>query len=445
MARRELPVSPNYVATMTVADAIREIVCNAQDAVVMHGATLTIKHFKRGKRLVVTTDGASIDTSKLVFGQTDKADRDDTIGYIGEGLKLALVVLARTGHEIRIYSAGQLWTAAIETSEAYGGVEVLVVYTRRVSKSLAGESVRVEIEGISAKLWEETEDRFLFLKTTDDLSVGRRTAMGTNVDVLFAPERQGKVYVRGVFVQEIENLAHGYDFRAVKTDRDRKMVDSWAARGAMTEALVALAGEDKSVAKTLYLQAKAGREDASGYALTYAMGSSLDALIDCFYEEFGSGAIPCETEAQVKSLEALGGKGGVVPALLRQAIERRTLGAAHHIQSLERSARRFFQHEDLLAEERSNLDLSLEVLAEAGFSGFKLKIAEFSGDLLGIASISDNEIILARKCLSSIKTTVRALVHEVAHLRSKMADGTVHHSLQHEEIWCAVWAKSFGA
>ena len=55
-------------------------------------------------------NGASIGIDKLVLGETTKYDNENQIGKYGEGLKLALLVLVRNGHQLEIKTQEQIWT-----------------------------------------------------------------------------------------------------------------------------------------------------------------------------------------------------------------------------------------------------------------------------------------------------------------------------------------------
>ena len=86
----EYPISSNYVSAWTVQDATRELLQNAMDS----------------GEWRVEADGSLVNKGTLrpehfLLGCSEKTS-SDAIGQFGEGLKLALLVLARNGYTVSI-------------------------------------------------------------------------------------------------------------------------------------------------------------------------------------------------------------------------------------------------------------------------------------------------------------------------------------------------------
>ncbi|BAM63062.1 hypothetical protein ETP1_012 [Edwardsiella phage ETP-1] len=88
------PISPNYVADWGINEAVRELIQNAIDS----DEHFTVELTENG--LYIESEGV-FDTSALLLGNSNKAE--GSIGCHGEGMKLAMLVLARSGinHVIR--------------------------------------------------------------------------------------------------------------------------------------------------------------------------------------------------------------------------------------------------------------------------------------------------------------------------------------------------------
>ena len=81
------------------AQAVREIISNALDGAERHRAegrgAVTVDYNARARRLTVSNEGVTVPASALLLGVSQSRDYAGCIGTFGEGLPMALLVLAR--------------------------------------------------------------------------------------------------------------------------------------------------------------------------------------------------------------------------------------------------------------------------------------------------------------------------------------------------------------
>lgn len=189
----EYPISSKYVKAWTVKDAVRELLQNAmdsgewrvEDSALINKGTLKPEHF--------------------LLGCSEKSS-SDAIGQFGEGLKLALLVLARNGYEVTIFSGSSYYTASMRESATWPGQQVLC---------------------IDSTPYEDRNPGYTTIRTHPELH--------WQDDMLPDPEDYRilwdtpKLYVKGLYVCDLAHFKHGYNFspRDIKLGRDRDVVSDF--------------------------------------------------------------------------------------------------------------------------------------------------------------------------------------------------------------------------
>lgn len=97
MAKIELSITTTYCPDWSSWEGIRELIQNARDAEVQHGATMSVVHRPDTRTLVITNEGVTLSREALLFGNTSKVGRSDMIGHFGEGMKVGILALLRVG------------------------------------------------------------------------------------------------------------------------------------------------------------------------------------------------------------------------------------------------------------------------------------------------------------------------------------------------------------
>ena len=176
-----LPISDGYVASWGLWEAVREIYQNALDEANEEcKATMT---YEDGVLRIETTQG-SLDVSTLVLGSTSKTGRIGQRGKFGEGYKLSLLVLARLGLAVSVYTADEMWGARIEYDEDFT-CNVLNIYTTKLKE--AREGVLFAIGGITPEQWKTIQANI------------RPQSEWFNT-ILEEPSEVGRIYVGGLYV-----------------------------------------------------------------------------------------------------------------------------------------------------------------------------------------------------------------------------------------------------
>lgn len=302
MKKFTLPISQNYVKHWGLWEAIREILQNAYDEKTVD-PTCEVK-FERdmdGKIRISTSTGL-LSKASLVLGNSDKTDKPELRGKFGEGYKLALLVLARLGHPVSIFTGSEQWEPRIEHDDDFDS-SILNIYVRDAGMDFPG--VCFEIEGVSLGDW-------MAIQTNID-----PTYDGTD-KILRMEGQKGRIYVGGLFVTFQKEYQFGYSFTpaTMPVDRDRRMVCDYSLAGATSRIW---AGKE-SYSEIVQLVMK--RAVDVRYLDYYIYGSTplVSAIVNQFDKEHGIGTIPCSTDDEIKEAQAGGRKWVLVPEMLRKLI-----------------------------------------------------------------------------------------------------------------------------
>lgn len=242
----ELSIGKNYVTNWGLWEAVREIIQNGLDAE-KEGHPLTISYDKATETLSIINDGAYLDISSLVLGNSVKGS-DEAIGKYGEGYKLALVVLLRNNKQVKIISGDETWKPTFKESETFN-TSVLNIEVEPNNNS--EDIVEFEISNITEY---EVEKLSKFsLRLGEEINTLRhlRTVDCDYGKVILDAEFAGKFYVEGLFIQSDSNFKYGYDFNSneVQLDRDRQAINFYDLCELTTKSLLSQT-EDFTIVET---------------------------------------------------------------------------------------------------------------------------------------------------------------------------------------------------
>lgn len=433
MSKIQLTIKTSYLPTWGVSEGIREIVQNGKDSEVEFGAELKIDWYNNTLR--VENTGATLARNVLLLGQTSKVGNASLIGKFGEGFKLGILALLRDGYPVKIRTGGEVWEPKLESSDLFLGEQVLSFHisTGRDFKN----RVRVEIGNISKAAWEELRENFLFLNPPQANEVVKTY----NGDLLLHPKYAGKVFVKGIYVQNHGDISFGYNLSDVTLDRDRKMVESWNLQyNTRTVLLSAISKEPKLLPKFFSLL-----EDNENEAKTLDSGNiyglsenTSNNVVDLFNHKYGKEAVPVENMEQSKSLEHLGCHGIVVSKPLYAVLASRTGGATAALAKLQNEVSCLHSWSDLTESERISLDRAIAEVAAVVPVG-DVNIATFRNKKL-YGQFKNGEVLIAKNILSDYPETLATLIHEVAHKAG--GDGEHAHIEEIERIWKTVYSNA---
>jgi len=424
--RIELSVRATYVPNWALYEGVREPLQNARDAEVMSGAEMKVTHDGRTQRLTIETVGATIDVRSLLLGYSTKQGDARAAGQYGEGMKLSMLALVRAGHKVVVRSGGAMWSPRVVPSAQFGGEMVLAVDVAEIES--IGERTIVEIEQVTAAQWKEISGKFLFL--------GSPKTIPTYYGKLIADKKYaGMIFVKGIFVQKLDDIQHGYDLDSVTVDRDRRMVDIHMAKSYCSLIHAAAAGKKKSIAKSLYAALKRRAADGKIYG-TYEGETVVRAVVSEFDREHGKDTVAVESEEEVQKLASYGVRAVVAPDELRSFVEKKK-GTFEDIAS-KHAQRPTSSHvrASLTPSEKRVLERCEKLVSDACDTRIVASVVDFpSEDTAGRYEPTSGGIQVARKLLGDTAETLATLVHEAAHKISGASDGDLRHVAAIEEIW----------
>lgn len=149
----QYPISANYCRNWTPVMALRELIANALDAVNGVRERVTVEFCGKKKQLTIRDNGGGMDPSHLVIGEgEDKSGQQ--IGQFREGLKLALLVLARLERWVYVRSGSfEIKRVYMET----GSLGVPVMHLDLVNDLQRIEDTEVSLECTENEFIEATQ------------------------------------------------------------------------------------------------------------------------------------------------------------------------------------------------------------------------------------------------------------------------------------------------
>lgn len=429
----ELTIKTDYLPNWEVWEGIRELMQNGRDAEVELDAKLTVDWYNDTLR--IENDGCTLPHEALLLGHTTKADRDDTIGKFGEGLKLGVLALVRQGMPVKIRSGSEVWTPTIERSEKFNA-DVLVFDIQGGRKP--ENRVRVEIGSMPKDIWEAAKWKFLFLNPDSEKSI--KTHSGT---LLLDPKLKGATFVKGIYVNNDSKLEYGYDLFRADLDRDRRMVDKYdfmfRVKDIWEEAM--RSREDLLQPFTTMLDKQA--KDIEGVEDYCAKGMDpkvLEYVANDFKAKHGENAVPVQTLSESKDLDHLGKKGVIVNKNLASVLAQKLPTATQVKEELRDEVTARHGWSDLTGDEKANLTGCVELLNASGVVTTSLESIEVctfrSPEILGL--YKNGKALLSKARLAKFEDALEVLVHEVAH--QKGGDGDKTHVATIEATWKGIVA-----
>lgn len=319
MPKIELTISPDYVPTWTIADAVRELFQNALDQEKLNPASKAgWSYCGDTNTLMISNMHATLSIKSLLLGQTTKADSTETIGHFGEGYKIAVLVLLRNNKTVTIYNygAGTIWTPSLVKSRKFNGAAILTFNIKRMPVDMyasrveagqdADKDLIIEVQGISK---EEYQEQIVptNLHLRSDWNILHSTQYGSIIDL------PGKIFVGGLYVRDYAPLEYGYNFAPehLNLGRDRNMTNEFELLWHTANSWL----EVDDLDKTLELITR-GCVDVKYVASKEYHNSTKylrSSALDQFWREHGVYALPCVTQEDLAAVPE-SYKGVIVPA-----------------------------------------------------------------------------------------------------------------------------------
>lgn len=409
MATIELTLDAGYCHRWGVWEGIREILQNGIDGERQLGCPLSV-HVTKSGTLIVENTGAEIPREAILIGFSTKRDDPNLSGQFGEGLKLGVLALVRSGYEVVIRNRREVWKPVIEKSEKFNSANVLKFKITKGQKDYMG--LRVEVKGIDREIWEkELEPRFLFLKAPEK---SIETMFGT---ILLDPKLCGHVFVKGIYVDHDAELEYGFDFPEAELDRDRRMIRSWDLRYKTARVVMEASRKQPELFSSVFDLMEKGTSDVENMGYVADENTEfVEKAAEAFIAKYGENSVPVSDLGESREIDHLGRRGIIVSKPLRKVLEHK-FGDHYNVRKkLSESSFEVLTYSDLNDEEKSNLELAVEMirLVDTRLEISFIQIVEYA-DIQMLGQWTDQHIRIARKSLDTLESALRVLAHEWCH------------------------------
>lgn len=410
------PITPQYISDWGLNHALREVIANGYDAETEHGSKCTVAYNHAKQTLVVKNENVKVDVHALYFGESSKRGDSRFVGQYGEGLKLAMLVFARSNIPVTIKNGRfESWKPLLEKDNL--GVESLCVEITQTNRN--NNDFEVVVPGISEEGWETIQGWFLKLKAPCERHVARAG------ELLDDPEFTGKIFVRGVYVTTRPQYEFGYNFLHVDTGRDRRIPSThdmdWAISSMWTE--LASRAEAKLLARMYKaFERECAEQDVFQYVHPDALAEKMLAL---FHGEYGDDAVPVTGVVEGHGLEHLGRLPITLPTRLVGLLRRKIATPEQLLREYSQKVEERFALSALDEDETANFRAAVDLLRpEVPNIDVRAVVVRFaSNEVEGLHS--GEQIYIARHTLKDFGKLAMLLVHEFAH--DEGVDGTSSH------------------
>ena len=243
----ELTLSADYLKHWTVEDAVRELFQNAIDFSNDGELDFDIIENMDNCEVRINTEGVSLHPSVLLLGSGDKSEDNTKLGGFGEGMKVAMLILAREGVDVVMHNGDKLWSPKFEFNEQFGTKMLCVEEEDNTGEDIG---IRFTIKGLTGDEVNTIVSRTL--PTQQYESVDTRYG-----EVLKDDKFKSKIFVGGLYVCDVKGLQFGYNFNkgTLPLNRDRQTVPDWGV-STMTNRMVEVATTPEEYVKLVAEEAK---------------------------------------------------------------------------------------------------------------------------------------------------------------------------------------------
>jgi len=423
-------ISPKYVQNWNVEKAVREIIQNYLDSreefncegqVIWSDGIAHVKDF-----------GPGIEPRHLALGISEKSDTAK--GKYGEGLKLALMVLAREGRYAEIWSGGRKIAPAIEHDGGFG-TDVLVLHVEdlppRMQATHQGTSIKFEC-------------------TQEELSVGkgyfiefRRKAREFRwLERGKISQPGGDIYINGTKVGELSNAMFSYHLEISKNhnigNRDREVINMNIVMPRIQQ-LIGLTSSTEVMKTCLKMITNPARCWETTHGPGYAELSAGSAKVwrKVFWQVYGKDAVissysaRADNSARHLGYQTLEGISYEWTSFLRHQCGIKS--AQDVVSGAGKGSCKRVALKDLEDQERANLELAKALTSKHYAEPEEIRIVDNLSKMVGEGSRvvvnglwdrSKQMIFLDRRILTNRGKTLHTLLHEVVHQKTGYEDLT---------------------
>lgn len=409
---------PGYRKHWGIAEAWREIVQNSLDETGKYATELTARGW------VIRDKGQGLRARHLILGVTQKPEDEETRGKFGEGLKIAAVVLERLGHHMETRSHDLLIRSGQTDWEFPDGTKETVLKLSFEPLAPPYDGTEVLVEGYSG---ENFSDKFIY---EDDQRIIKSSGKSHLLKL------SGKLFVKGIYVGELEKAMFGYDLWDVQLEESRHIADEQSVQQEIASLWSHISD------KALILQYLRAMNEGNSYESKCGLPRYVweqDAWKQAWESEFGKQAVvatSAEFTAQAawehaKPIHIFGDA-----SLFARALDLQT--DAKFLQDRRHEVRDIVKIKDLSAEKRRLWSAIIRTARDGGYEGPVL-LRRFGDDTSGLAA--NGKIYIDIDTLGNPEDAFGTIVHEVTHNREGSSDNTAEMVLTQDRVIGRILAK----
>ena len=421
-------ISPEYVKNWDTTKAVREIIQNYLDVRDEFGVGGRIT-WNNGIAYVRDL-GAGIEPRHLAMGISEKSE--DSIGKYGEGLKLALLVMAREKRNIELRARGQVIKPTIEWDENYQ-TDIMMLTVDEDPTIVNGTTIRFECSEEELEAGKLYFERFLKSSgTLEWIEQGKLSLPGGYVYVNGA--RVGKLPTESLFSYHLNEKEVGdignRDREVINQNKIGKFLEGMMWNTSSRQAMEMIMKAMKDGTTNLYEIAY------SGSTFYWQMDDNRKPIWKRAYNAvFGEGTLVFDGNHEaLTQAEYIGHKVMDAPTYSWRSFLQ-NIGVDTCTSILKKAGGTYekVNPKDLTTEELANYVRAKDLVETNYMSVGKVIIAKdltllsgaSSGTVVrGLYSRKDDTIFLAREVLEDITGTLHTLLHEAVHKHSGESDCT---------------------
>lgn len=420
-------ISPKYVKGWDAEKAIREIIQNYLDSRKEFNCE---GHLDWRDGMGIAKDyGPGLELRHLALGVSEKDG--DTIGKYGEGLKLALLVMAREGRDIEVWANGNVIRPTIEHDADYQ-TEVMVLNVEpmapRHAATHTGTSVKFECTEEELEAGKRYFEHYLVKK--DDFEWMERGKISTP---------GGFIFINGAKVGEIPNALFSYHLQERETgdignrDREivnrnlvervvRKVISETSSTKVMERILLAVAREEEAWEVEIGLNEwMLSKDSRRVWKRAFNKVIGKDAVVS-------DGNQNADVQARYKGHKIL-----KVGFRWQEALGAIGVETSTEVITRNNGGAKKIALKNLTEEERSNFKTARTLVErhynETGSVSIAEDLSKMSGasqdiKVNGVYKRSEDRIYLRRSILADLQQTIHVLLHEAVHKHSGAGDCT---------------------
>jgi hypothetical protein len=443
----KLTLAAEYVPEWSTWEALRELFQNALDAEDA-GHAFSLAYDSSHEQLRITSAGVVLERSTLLLGSSTKRGGIGNVrGYFGEGYKLALLVLVRSGHDVVIHNGAETWKPRLTYSAEF---ESVVLGIDVEPAPLAADGLTFCVRSITHDMFVCARDRCLRMTALAPTDV--ITVLDGKTQMLVAPEYKGAIYVKDLYVGHDETLQYGYNFQTLALDRDRKipsafsisavlgpaLIDALITQALPTQAVYELLNADCGEARAIYDTRYSAKRPEWQEAATH--------LAQFFCATYGENSVPVRDNA-LESAEAarFGLRGIQVSSALLILLELH-LGTFEEAKARACGTIGRYVEFTELSQQQQHIVTTALTLVDHELDDVAVNIVEFSsasppmGTFTADYQINVSVSTLTGSWTEQFRKFFETLVHELAHKYGP--DGSVEHERAMERIFGTVVTKT---